>query len=91
MNKAELVEFIAEKAGLTKAAATSALDAFQEGVINSLRNGDPVVWTNFLTVTSKKRAARIGRNPSTGEKIEIPESNVVGFKAGKALKDAVKL
>lgn len=90
MNKAELIDFIAEKAGISKAASTSALEAFQEGVTKSLQKGDPVVLVNFCTITVKQRAAREGRNPSTGEKIKINASKVVGFKAGKALKDAVK-
>ena len=90
MNKTELIDYIAERAGLTKAASTSALEAFQEGVMNSLQKGDPVVLVNFCTITVKQRAAREGRNPSTGEKIKINAAKVVGFKAGKALKDAVK-
>lgn len=90
MNKTELIDFIAEKAGLSKAASTSALEAFQEGVMTSLQKGDPVVLVNFCTITVKQRAAREGRNPSTGEKIKINAAKVVGFKAGKALKDAVK-
>jgi DNA-binding protein HU-beta len=90
MNRTELIDFIAEKAGLTKAAAANALEAFQEGVKSSLQNGDPVVLVNFCTITVKDRAAREGRNPSTGEKIKIKAAKVVGFKAGKALKEAVK-
>lgn len=90
MNRTDLIDFIAEKAGLTKAAAASALEAFQEGVKVSLQKGDPVVLVNFCTITVKQRAAREGRNPSTGEKIKINAAKVVGFKAGKALKEAVK-
>lgn len=90
MNKTELIDFIAEKAGLTKAASTSALEAFQEGVMASLQKGDPIVLVNFCTFTVKQRAAREGRNPATGEKIKINAARVVGFKAGKALKEAVK-
>ena len=90
MNKAELIDFIAERAGISKAASTSALEAFQEGVMTSLQKGDPVVLVNFCTITVKQRAAREGRNPATGEKIKINAAKVVGFKAGKALKDSVK-
>lgn len=89
MNRAELVDLISEKAELTKAAATRALDVLLEGMTSSLQNGDPVVIVNFGTFTVKQRAAREGRNPSTGEKIKIKASKVVSFKAGKALKDAV--
>lgn len=90
MNRAELIDLISDKAELTKAAASKALDAILEGVTVSLQNGDPVVLVNFGTFTVKQRAAREGRNPSTGEKIKIGAAKVVGFKAGKALKDAVK-
>ncbi len=90
MNRTELIDLIAEKAELTKAAATRALDAMLEGVTDSLKEGNPVVLVNFGTWLVKKRAAREGRNPSTGEKISINAANVVGFKAGKALKEAVK-
>lgn len=90
MNRTELIDLIAENAEITKAAATRALDALLEGVTGSLQKGDPVVLVNFGTFTVKQRAAREGRNPSTGEKIKIKAAKVVGFKAGKALKEAVK-
>jgi len=90
MNKIELIELIAEKAELTKALATRALEAVLEGIAVSLRKGDPVVLVNFGTFTVKQRAAREGRNPQTGEKIKIKAAKVVGFKAGKALKENVK-
>lgn len=90
MNRTELIDFVSEKAELTKASATRALDAVLEGITGSLKSGDPVVLVNFGTFTVKLRAAREGRNPVTGEKIQINEAKVVGFKAGKALKDAVK-
>src|SRR5665213_1176708 len=90
MNRAELIDLISDKAELTKASASRALDAFLEGVTFSLQKGDPVVLVNFGTFIVKHRAAREGRNPSTGEKIKIGAAKVVGFKPGKALKDAVK-
>lgn len=90
MNKAELIDLIAERAELTKAAASLALEALIDGVTGSLKSGDPVVLVNFGTFVVKQRAAREGRNPQTGQKININAAKVVGFKAGKALKDAVK-
>jgi DNA-binding protein HU-beta len=90
MNRTQLIAMIAERAELTLAAASKALDAMLEGITGSLQNDDPVVLVNFGTFTVKLRAAREGRNPSTGEKIKIKAAKVVGFKAGKALKDAVK-
>lgn len=90
MNRTDLIDLISEKAELTKAAASRALDALLEGVTGSLQGGDPVVLVNFGTFTVKERAAREGRNPVTGEKIKINAAKVVGFKAGKALKEAVK-
>jgi len=90
MNRTELIDLIADKAELTKASASRAFDAILEGVTISLQKGDPVVIVNFGTFTVKQRAARKGRNPSTGEEINIKAAKVVGFKAGKALKEAVK-
>lgn len=90
MNRAELVELIAEKADLTKASAMRALDALLEGVTFSLKKGDPVVLVNFGTFVVRQRAAREGRNPQTGQKIDIKAAKTVAFKAGKALKEAVK-
>jgi DNA-binding protein HU-beta len=90
MNRAELIELISEKAELTKVAATRALDALLDGVAVSLQKGDPVVLVNFGTFVVKQRAARQGRNPQTGQKIDIKAAKIVGFKAGKALKESVK-
>lgn len=90
MNKTELIDYISERAELTKSSATKALDAFLESIAHSLKKNDPVVLVGFGSFTVKQRAAREGRNPSTGEKIKIKAAKVVGFKAGKALKDAVK-
>ena len=90
MNRAELIDLISEKAELTKVAASRAVDAFIDGITVSLKKGDPVVLVNFGTFVIKLRAAREGRNPLTGEKIKIKAAKVVGFKAGKALKEAVK-
>jgi DNA-binding protein HU-beta len=90
MNKAELVEQIAAKADVTKADAERALSALLETVATSLKNDEPVVLVNFGTFVVRRRAARKGRNPQTGEEIKIKAAKVVGFKAGKALKEAVK-
>ena len=90
MNRNELIDMIADKAELTKAAAERALSAFIDGLTGSLKKGDPVVLVNFGTWTVKKRAARKGRNPRTGEPMTYPACKVPTFKPGKALKDAVK-
>ena len=89
MNKAELIDAIAESADISKAAATRAVDTVIEQITQSLKKGDQVTLVGFGTFTVKNRAARTGRNPRTGEAINIPASNNPTFKAGKALKDAV--
>jgi DNA-binding protein HU-beta len=89
MNKGELIEAVAAAADLTKADATKAVEAFVDTVTRALRKGDQVSIVGFGSFAVKSRAARQGRNPKTGETIEIAASRVPGFKAGKALKDAV--
>ena len=89
MNKAELIDAVADSADLSKASATRALDAALDAISNALKGGDQVTLVGFGTFSVRARAARTGRNPRTGEPIEIKASNVPGFKAGKALKDAV--
>ncbi|GAB2711370.1 MAG: HU family DNA-binding protein [Halomonas sp.] len=89
MNKSELIEAIAASADIPKAAATRALDAMVESVTDSLKQGESVSLVGFGTFTIKERAARTGRNPQTGQPIEISAAKVPSFKAGKALKDAV--
>jgi DNA-binding protein HU-beta len=89
MNKAELIDAVASAADISKASATRALDAALDAVTGALKNGDQVTLVGFGTFSVRARAARQGRNPRTGEAIEIKASNVPGFKAGKALKDAV--
>ena len=89
MTKAELVEFIAEKADLTKADAGRALDAMVEGVTKGLKEDGKVTLVGFGTFTAKKREAREGRNPQTGETVKIAARVVPGFKAGNKLKDAL--
>jgi DNA-binding protein HU-beta len=89
MNKAELVESVANAADLSKADAARAVDAVVESITKALKKGQQVSVVGFGTFSVKHRAARSGRNPQTGETIKIKASNVPGFKAGKALKDAV--
>lgn len=89
MTKANLVDFIAEKADLTKADASRALEAMLEGVQKGLKKEGKVTLVGFGTFTAKKRAARTGRNPRTGAAVKIAASVVPGFKAGSKLKDAL--
>ena len=89
MNKGELIESVAGSSGLSRADATKAVDAVLETVSKTLARGGSVSLVGFGTFTVKARAARMGRNPRTGEAIRIKASNVPGFKAGKGLKDAV--
>jgi DNA-binding protein HU-beta len=88
VNKSELIDAIAASADLSKADAGRALDCVIASVTGALKNGDQVSLVGFGTFSVKQRAARTGRNPRTGEAIQIKASNVPGFKAGKALKDA---
>ena len=90
MNKAELIDAVADNADLSKAAAGRALDAALEAITKALKKKDTVTLVGFGTFSVRKRSARIGRNPKTGEEIKIKASRVPGFKAGKALKDAIK-
>jgi len=89
VNKAELIDAVAEGADISKAAATRAVDTIIDQITNTLKKGDQVTLVGFGTFVVKARAARSGRNPRTGETINIPASNNPTFKAGKALKDAV--
>lgn len=89
MNKAELIESIAETAEMTKSDAARALDAAIEVIKKNLKKGNTITLVGFGTFEVRKRGARTGRNPRTGETIKIKASKVPAFKAGKALKDAV--
>ncbi len=89
MKKSELVEAVATKTGLTKADATRAIDAFLETVKEALVRGDKVPLVGFGTFATSRRAAREGRNPQTGETVQIAARTAVSFKAGSALKEAV--
>ena len=89
MNKGDLIEAVAAGANLSKADASRAVDAVLDGITGALKSGGSVSLVGFGTFSVKSRAARLGRNPRTGETIQIAASKVPGFKAGKALKDAV--
>lgn len=89
MNKQELIDGVAKKAGLTKTDTAKALEAFIEVVATALKKGGDVRITNFGTFAVTKRAATTGRNPRTGDKIKIPASKQPKFRAGKGLKDIV--
>ena len=90
MNKAELIDHVAASADLSKAAAGAAVEAVISGVTGALSKGDSVSLVGFGTFSVSDRAARTARNPRTGEPINVPASKAPKFKAGKALKDAVK-
>ncbi len=89
MNKAELIDKVAEATELNRASATRAVEAVFDTIAKVLKNGDTVNLVGFGTFSVGARAARSGRNPRTGETITIPASKNPKFKAGKGLKDAV--
>ena len=89
MNKAEFVEAVADAAELTKADAGRAVDAMVTAITKALKKGDTVTLVGFGTFSVRKRGARTGRNPRTGETIKIKKAKVPKFRPGKALKDAV--
>ena len=89
MNKAELIDLIADKADISKASAARALDAALEGITSALRGGDQVALVGFGTFSVKDRAERQGRNPQTGATMVIAASRSASFKPGKSLKDAI--
>lgn len=90
MNKAELIDNIAQAADISKVAADSALKAVIDGITSTLVNGDTFQLVGFGTFVVRKRPARIGRNPRTGEALQIKASTVAGFKPGKTLKEALQ-
>lgn len=90
MTKAELIAKIADEAGLSKKDAEKALNATIDSITGALKNGEKVALVGFGTFETRERAARKGKNPQTGEEISIPATTTPAFKAGKALKDAVK-
>ncbi|WP_225590824.1 HU family DNA-binding protein [Pseudoxanthomonas sp. 3HH-4] len=89
MNKTELIDAVADEAEVSKAEAGRAVDAVISSITKALKKGDTVTLVGFGTFQVRKRAARTGRNPKTGDTIKIKASKNPAFKAGKALKDAV--
>ena len=89
MNKGDLIEAVAEEAGLSKADAGRAVDAMVDSITDALKKGAQVSLVGFGTFSVKKRAARTGRNPRTGETIQIAAKTVAKFKAGKGLDEAL--
>ncbi len=89
MTKADLVNAMAEKAGMSKADTEKAIKAFTDVITEALKAGDKVALVGFGTFSVGERAARVGQNPQTGEKMDIPAAKVPKFKPGKALKDSV--
>lgn len=89
MNKQELIQKMAAESGITQDQARAALQAFEHGVTEALVNGDTVQMVGFGTFKTAERSARTGRNPKTGEAIQIAAKTAVSFSAGKGLKDAV--
>ncbi|UNK05822.1 HU family DNA-binding protein [Psychrobacter raelei] len=89
MIKQDLINKMADGAGINKKQAHAALQAFEHGVTEALANGDNVQMVGFGTFSTAKRKARPGRNPKTGEPLQIPAKTVVRFKAGKGLDEAV--
>lgn len=89
MKKPELAAAIAEKAGVTKNKAGEILNIITDEITNAVSQNDAVSLIGFGTFSRRERSARTGKNPQTGEAIQIPASKTVGFKPGKSLKDAV--
>lgn len=89
MNKNDLIDSVSQSSGLSKADAGKAVDAVVGSITGALKSGDSVSLIGFGTFNVRNRAARTGRNPRTGEEIQIAAAKNPAFKAGKALKDAV--
>lgn len=89
MNKSELVEAIAHGAGITKISASKIVEVFTNTIMHALQKGEQVVIPGFGSFVTSVRSARTGRNPQTGQTIQIKASRIAKFKAGKKLKDAV--
>jgi DNA-binding protein HU-beta len=89
MNKQELAAKIAQETGISKTNAVAAIDSFFDGVVKTLKKGQPITFVGFGTFKTSNRKARTARNPQTGAEIKVPKRRVVRFSAGKALKSAV--
>lgn len=91
MNKSQFAQAIAEKSGLSKNDASKALDGFQEALLETLKDGDKVTLAGFGTFQVRERAARTGRNPQTGEEMQVPASKSCAFKPGRTFKDQINV
>lgn len=89
MNKTEFTKTVAEKAGISKAEAKKTVEAVLDTVTESLKNGDKISLPGFGVFSTRETSARVGRNPATGESVNIAARRVAGFKAGAGLKDAL--
>ena len=89
MNKSELIAAVASKTGLTKKESEQAVNATFAAIVDALKEGDRVQVVGFGSFETRQRAARVGKNPSTGAKIDIPASKAPAFKAGKAFKESL--
>lgn len=89
MNKSQFAEAISEKSGLSKRDAQAALDGFQDALLEAMQRGEKISLTGFGTFEVRERAARTGRNPQTGETMEVAASKNAAFKPGKSFKDAL--
>ncbi|MEP7104044.1 MAG: HU family DNA-binding protein [Candidatus Dojkabacteria bacterium] len=90
MNKADLVNWVANKTGMTKKDVATSLDAIIEGVVTTVKGGDTLTLTNFGTFLAVKRKASIKRNPKTGAPVKVPAKSVPRFRPGKQFRDMVK-
>ena len=90
MTKAEFIDKVADKSGLTKRDAAAAVDAFLDSITETLKRGDSVSFTGFGKFSAQQRAARQGVNPRTGERVQIPAATVPKFSAGSQLKQALR-
>ncbi len=90
MNKGQLIEVIADKCDITKVESQTILDMIINEITETLKSGDKVAISGFGTFESRKRKARMGINPATGEKLHIPATKVPAFRAGKSFKMAIK-
>lgn len=90
MTKTDLIDMVADKAGMSKVDSKKAVDAIADIVGNALSRGEKVTWTGFGTFEVRSRTSRMGRNPQTGAPMRIPATKTPAFRAGKGLKDRVK-
>lgn len=90
MNKADIIEKVHEKLGGTKTTAEDAVETVFENIVSGMKSGDEVSIAGFGIFSAKNRPARMARNPRTGESVQVPATRVPKFRAGKALKDAMK-